>query len=93
MAIFRLNEFTSAEGQSNALHLFLTSLIPYISSSEGCISCEVLTQQDDASSFVVIEKWESIECHVKSIAEFPKEKMLAAMPLFGAQPVGRYFND
>ncbi|XPF94972.1 putative quinol monooxygenase [Colwellia sp. RE-S-Sl-9] len=93
MAIVRINEFKSAEGQAEALLEFLTSIKPYITNSEGCISCEILTQQDDKSTFVIIEKWESIESHVKSIADFPKDDMAKAIPLFGAAPIGRYFMD
>lgn len=92
MAIVRINEFKSAQGKTEALHAFLISITPYITNSEGCISCEILTQQDDKSTFVIIEKWESIESHVKSIADFPKDDMAKAMPLLGAAPIGRYFT-
>ena len=90
--VVRINEFTCAEGKSDELFNFLKSLIPYISNSEGCISCEVLQQQDDITQFVVIEKWMTVEFHTQSIANFPKDKMAAAAVLFSAPPKGRYFN-
>lgn len=45
MGITRINEFQAAEGKAEELFTFLKSLIPYISSSEGCKSCEVLRSQ------------------------------------------------
>ena len=91
MSITRINEFKSTENKDEELFEFLKSLIPYISSSEGCLSCEVLQNLDDRSNFVVLEKWESIEHHKQSIENFPKEDMQSAMSLFGAPPKGGYF--
>lgn len=93
MIITRINEFQSAIDKTDELYTFLQSLIPYISTSEGCISCEVLRSMDHVDIFVFIEKWESIELHKKSIANFPKERMQAAMPLFGAPPKGHYYQS
>ena len=90
--IIRINEFQAADEKSDELHNFLKSLIPYISNSKGCISCEVLKQKDTDNCFIVIERWESIECHMQSIANFPKEEMLSAMSLFGAPPKGNYYS-
>lgn len=92
MSITRINEFQSADGKSEKLFDFLKSLVPYISGSEGCISCEVLQNYDMPHSFAVIEKWESIDLHKKSIENFPKEEMQAAMDLFGAPPKGNYYH-
>ncbi len=93
MPVVRINEFKSAEGKSQELFEFLQALIPYISGSQGCLACEVLKQQDDENSFVVIEKWETVENHTQSIAGFPREKMEAVVPLLGAPPQGRYFSN
>ena len=92
MSITRINEFQAAEDKAEELFEFLNSLTPYISSSDGCLSCEVLRSTEDQGSFVVLEKWESIEFHKKSIDKFPKEKMQAAMSLFGAPPKGGYYH-
>jgi heme oxygenase (mycobilin-producing) len=93
MSITRINEFQAAAGESENLFIFLKSLIPYISGSEGCISCEVLRNASASDSFVVIEKWDSIESHQKSVALVPKEKFQEAMKLFGAPPKGNYYHD
>jgi len=91
MNVTRINEFQAAEGKAEELFEFLKSLLPYITSSEGCESCEVLRNKDAQESFVVIEKWNSVESHQKSIESFPKEDMQAAMSLFGAPPKGGYY--
>lgn len=92
MSITRINEFQASVGKSEELFDFLKSLVPYISSSEGCISCEVLRNYENPDSFAVIEKWESIDFHKKSIENFPKEEMQASMNLFGAPPKGNYYH-
>lgn len=91
MAITRINEFEAAEGESENLFAFLQSLLPYIRSSEGCISCELLRDAQQPNKFVVLERWDSVDAHKKSIERFPKEKIAAAMPLFGAPPKGTYY--
>lgn len=92
MSVTRINEFKAAENKAEALYEFLKSLLPYISSSEGCKSCEVLRSDDDQSSFIVLEKWDSIDLHKRSVGNFPKEKMQATLSLFGAPPKGSYFH-
>ena len=93
MSIVRINEFQSAESKQDELFEFLKSLLPYIIQSEGCISCEVLRNNEVEGSFVVIEKWQSKEFHQQSIANFPKENMQAAMSLFSAPPKGSYYSE
>ena len=90
--ITRINQFQAAEGKSDELHAFLKSLAPYITSSAGSISFETLKSASDPYAFVVIEKWMNIESHQKSVAAFPKEKMQAAMSLFGGPPKGEYYS-
>ncbi len=92
MSIKRINEFQAAEDKPEELFEFLKSLVPYISSSEGCSSCEVLWNDEIQASFVVLEEWDSIEAHKKSIENFPKEKIQAAMGLLVAPPKGGYYH-
>lgn len=56
MSITRVNEFQSAQEKEEKLFKFLKSLISYITSSEGCISCEVLRSNESKDKFLVIEK-------------------------------------
>ncbi|MES2825725.1 MAG: antibiotic biosynthesis monooxygenase family protein [Pseudomonadota bacterium] len=92
MSIIRINEFQAAEGKGDELFNFLKTLIPYISSSDGCLSCEVLRKTDDSNNFVVLEKWVSTESHKASIENYPKEKMQAALPLLGMPPKGSFYH-
>jgi len=91
MSITRINKFKAAEGKESELFAFLKSLTVYITSSKGCLSYEVLQNCEDKLSFAVIEKWDSIDCHKQSVANFPQEKMMAVMPLLGGAPSGNYF--
>lgn len=92
MPITPITEFKAAETKAEELYEFLKSLVPYISSSEGCLSCEVLRSNEDKSRFTVIEKWGSVDLHKKSVDNFPRERMQAAIRLFGASPKGGYFH-
>ncbi|WDE12984.1 putative quinol monooxygenase [Thalassomonas haliotis] len=93
MSVTRINEFLAAEGKAEELFTFLKSLMSYISSSDGCESCEVLQSNDNEHIFVVIEKWNSEHSHKQSIENYPKEKMAAAMPLIGAPPKGSFYHS
>lgn len=91
MNVTRINEFQSASGKEEELFIFLKSLLSYITSSAGSISCEVLRSTESSDTFLVIEKWQSIEDHKKSVGQFPKEQMQAAMNLLGSPPKGSYY--
>ncbi|WP_372866342.1 putative quinol monooxygenase [Pseudomonas sp.] len=93
MSITRINEFQAAEGRAQELFAFLKSLMSYISCSPGCESCEVLQSSEDENLFVVIERWQSEAFHKESLANYPKEKMAAAMPLIGALPKGAFYHS
>ncbi|NVK42735.1 MAG: antibiotic biosynthesis monooxygenase [Oceanospirillaceae bacterium] len=93
MAITRINEFHAATGKSQALYEFLISLKDYIANSKGCISCEVLRQDDQDDIFIVIEKWQSQEDHQLSLAHYPKENMSGSMALIGVPPTGNFYHE
>ncbi|MGL1888885.1 MAG: antibiotic biosynthesis monooxygenase [Reichenbachiella sp.] len=93
MSITRINEFEAVSGKEEEMHTFLKSLIPYISNSKGCDSCEVLRLVDNTSICVVIEKWDTLDSHKKSIENFPKAEMADAMSLFAAPPKSASYQD
>lgn len=93
MSVTRVNEFQAAQGSADDLYQFLQSLVPYISSSQGCLSCEVLRKVDELDRFVVLEKWESIDAHKVSVENFPQAEMQAAMKLIAAPPSGAYYQN
>jgi quinol monooxygenase YgiN len=92
MSITRINHFAAGKGKESELYDFLKALTPYITGSVGCLSYEVLQHSDLLEKFAVIERWESTDSHKASIANFPQDKMLAAMPLFKEPPSGDYYK-
>lgn len=92
MSITRINKFQAAPTKADELNEFLKSILPYISSCEGSLFCEILRDVENNDNFVVVEKWENIEAHKKSIAGFPQEKMMDAMVLFATMPEGNYYK-
>ena len=90
--ITRISEFQAAPDLAEELHAFLGSLVPYITASDGCLTCEVLRHTEQQDTFVVIERWESVEAHRTSVESFPKEEMEAAMRLIGAPPKAGYYR-
>ena len=91
--IKRINQFRASDGNEVEMFEFLRSLIPYISSSPGCRSCEVMVEIEDTSRCAVIEEWESVEHHKAAAANFPKEEMAKAMVLFARPPTGVYYRN
>ncbi|MBW8185037.1 putative quinol monooxygenase [Shewanella nanhaiensis] len=91
--IVRVGEFQAAPGQAEALYQFLLSLAPYIQGSKGCLSYQVLRKEGEVNEFAVIERWDSVESHQRSVKGFPPEQMQTAMPLFGAAPKGTYYRE
>ena len=60
MSVSRIGEFHAATNQVDALRDFLKSILPIIRSSQGCVSCQLLQDQEDAAKFVMIEVWDSV---------------------------------
>ena len=71
----------------------MKSLIPYIASSDGCVSVDVLANTQTDGTFVVLEKWVSVEHHEASVANFPQDEMKNAMKLLGGPPKGGYYRS
>jgi heme oxygenase (mycobilin-producing) len=92
MSITRVTEFIAAKGKEDELRSLLTSVVPYITSSMGCLSCEILRQLEKPQCFVAIERWSDIEAHKLCVAQFPKDKLDAAMRLVAHPPAGGYYQ-
>lgn len=89
--ITRVNRFRALDDKTEQMFEFLQSLVPYISGCDGCISCELLRQQDDPSRMLVIERWQDEASHAASLAGFPQDKMQTAMDLFAEPPEGAFY--
>ncbi|WP_286234252.1 putative quinol monooxygenase [Thalassotalea sediminis] len=92
MAIYRVNQFYAAEGKGEMLKAFFESLVEYIISSKGCISCQLLQDDQNELHFVVLEQWQSKEAHQASLQNYPADKMQEVMPLFGTPPIGDFYT-
>lgn len=92
MITTRINTFVAKADKLQALHTFLSDLVPYIRSSDGCISCELFQQEGSKSVFYVIEKWQSKAHHQASIAAYPKQDMAAVMEMLAEAPQGNYYQ-
>lgn len=91
--IKRFNIFHAAEGKTELLRDFFVELIEYIQNSPGCISCELWQDQQQKEIFIISEQWQTEDAHRASLANYPADKMQAAMPLFGQAPTGGYFTQ
>ena len=93
MSVIRLGEMQAAQGKADELGDFLRSIVPIITGSEGCVSCQLLLNQDDPTKFVMMEVWESTEFHRALAKNIPAEKLVAIRPLLGAAPSGSYYAE
>lgn len=93
ITIKRINEFKAKESKGDELFEFLKSIISFIKSSEGNISCEVLRSCENPLKFIVLEEWTNAELHKKSVQAFPAEKMKSAIDLLEIPPKGEYYSN
>ena len=92
MSVIRIGEVQAKEEMIGALRDFLISIIPLIQASEGCESCQLLQNQDDATTFVMIEVWNNVESHQASVNNIPPEKLGEIRPLLASPPKGAYYG-
>ena len=92
MSIYRIGETQANEGMTEELRNFLISIIPGIKSSEGCQSVHLYQSEADASKFMMIEVWDSVESHRASVKNIPAEKLGEIRPLLASSPSGSYFK-
>lgn len=91
MGVTRVNKFEAKEGMATGLHEFLMSIVPLVEQSQGCMSCQVLQNQERLNEFVVIEVWDSVSAHQASVKNIPPEKIAVIMPLLASPPGGAYY--
>lgn len=90
MPITRINDFRAQAGQEAALRDALLSLLPGIAAAAGCISVRLLHDAQDATRFVVLEVWESVDAHRASLQGFDPDDFAHVMKLFARPPSGQY---
>jgi quinol monooxygenase YgiN len=92
MSVVRINEFSAAPGQAEALRQFLSTVIAVIEQAEGCRGCELLTDPQDASHFVIVERWDGVAAHQTAASRIPPEQMAMFKSLVAEPPRGRYYH-
>jgi heme oxygenase (mycobilin-producing) len=92
MSVKRIGEVQAKEGRIDDLREFMISILPLIRGSEGCLSCELLQNQVDASIFMMIEVWESVEAHQASVKVIPPAKLDEIRSLLATPPRGDYYE-
>ncbi len=93
MTVYRIGEFKAQEGLSDKMREFLISIVPIITSSEGCQSCQLFQSQEDSHLFSMMEVWDSTENHQASAKNIPPELLAEIRPLLAAPPNGQYFDS
>jgi quinol monooxygenase YgiN len=89
--ILRVTEFKANKENVEELYNFLLDLGDYISNSEGNLSYEVFRSEENGQDFLVLERWEGIADHQKSVDAYPKDKMRYFMAFLSEPPKGRYY--
>lgn len=92
MPVTRINEFTAAPDQGDALRDFLVSVIDRILGADGCQSCQLLRHHDDGARFAIVEVWDSIESHQAAASRIPPELLAQARTLFAEPARGAYYD-
>jgi len=92
MSVSRIGEVQAKEGLTRELREVLISIMPGIKSSEGCESVQLYQSQDDPSTFMMVEVWDTVESHQASVKSIPAEKLGEIRPLLANSPSGSYFN-
>jgi quinol monooxygenase YgiN len=92
MSVARIGEVQAKEGLTEDLRGFLISIMPIIKSSEGCESVRLYQSRDDATKFIMIEIWDSVESHQASIKNIPSEKLAEIRRLLAASLSGSYYG-
>ena len=91
MSVVRISEFESKSSKVSESFEYLESLIPFITSSKGCLSCSLLKNNEKENQFVIIETWKTIEDHQSSVKKFSKTEMKKTMEYFSVEPKGSYY--
>ena len=92
MSVARIGGTQAKAETVEALRDFLISIMPGIKSSQGCESVTLYQSQDDPTKFTMIEIWDSIESHQKSVKNIPPEMLAEFRPLLASSPSGHYYN-
>ena len=92
MKITRINQFPANPGSGDELYELISSFLPLIRGSDGCIDAQLLRGVDDPDKIVVIEVWRDQEAHLASAKNVPPGTFEKAMALMSGPPSGGYYH-
>jgi quinol monooxygenase YgiN len=92
MSIYRIGETQAKPELIEELRDFLISIMPIISSSQGCEGVQLYQNQTDPAKFTMIEVWDTVESHRASVNNIPSELITQIHPLLATAPTGNYFE-
>jgi quinol monooxygenase YgiN len=92
MSVYRIGEVQAKEELVEALREFLISIMPMIQSSQGCEGVQLFQSEDEATNFLMMEVWDSVEAHQASARNIPPEKIDEIRPLLASPPSGSYYR-
>ena len=88
-----MGEVRAQAGQEDALReFFVTRVAPEVAGGDGCLSCQVLQDQNDPGRLMVIEVWSNIEAHQAAVKKIPPAMLQEGRALFGDSPAGAYYR-
>ncbi len=90
MTVSRFYIMQAAEGQDEALSAALAALADGVLALPGCEGVDLMQDLADATRFVFIEKWQSVEAHKNAGKLLPKALMAPVMGALQAPPQGSY---
>jgi len=93
MSIARVYYMHAKEGRTAELESGLRNLVEKVSRIAGSHGAELLRDTGNERQFMLIERWEDLEAHKASKAEFAKIDMGSIMESLEGPPAATYFDS
>lgn len=93
MSVKYIGKANAKAGKSEELKEFVNEyIIPALTASDGCISCNLFNEAENPDRFILIEEWDTIESHTRATESIPTEATEIFMKLVNGTPTGRHYN-
>ena len=92
--VVRVGTMSAQESRGDELVAFAKRVIlPLLGASDGFLGGELLHNEDDPNTIMIIERWESAAAHAASAKNIPPEAIQEVMTLMGGPPAGAYYTS